>query len=397
MTIRHVSGSITPTDWVKATTNLTKVNDILRTSWVRDDAEGWVGVVLNSTDLDITWLESPEPDTKSHFIEEFWDQRFAVGRPFIKYAILTNTDRSWDLVIKMNHAVYDGTLLRIFDDHFAAITHDLPIPAHEQFKDFAMHVHWSDKSETLAFWKQLMSGRRSPYPEADHPKATAVLRRMIPLNLNALAHECGVTLPIIFQAAYQLWLSKAAMQNDVSFDYLLSGRNVSMNSAADPQTINGTLANFLPIRMQIDPTASLRSYLQQTQNLFWAVTEHGNVGLNEIYAAAGLSRQEYGNRSLFLFQPFTPASGTSPDSDDEMRWLVMAKSQVRMYQPYALVVEVSKAVNNQHKLTIMFDESTYTGAEVEGIAAEICGILDSMMDCNCSEAAQMCVEDFLSV
>lgn len=35
--------------------------------------------------------------------------------------MVTYPDETWDPVTKMNHALYDGTLLRIFDDRFSAI------------------------------------------------------------------------------------------------------------------------------------------------------------------------------------------------------------------------------------------------------------------------------------
>ncbi|KAB2573445.1 Nonribosomal peptide synthetase 3 [Lasiodiplodia theobromae] len=371
MAVRRMPATMSPQTWVDATTKLTEVNDILRTSWLQVSGSEWVGIVLKSSQLDVTITDVADEASATAIIEDFWSTRFTFGKPMIKYAILRYPDQTFDLAIKLNHAVYDGTLLRIFDDHFAAILSNTPLPPYEQFKDFAFHIYQSDKQASLAYWKQTMAGKAHTYPllptPTHVPRITAATRLPIPTPLDALAVACGVTPAIIFQAAFQLWLARATANVDISFDYLLSGRNVALSN---PQTINGTCANFLPMRLQVDKAADLRSYLQDTQDRFWALTEHGDVGLDEIYGAVGLERKEVGNRTLFLFQPFEPAV-----QEEATRWLVMAKSKVRMYQPYGLVVEVAKAVGDGHRLTVMYDDAIYTAEAAGKIAEDIAGIV----------------------
>lgn len=150
-----------------------------------------------------------------------------------------------------------------------------------------------------------------------------------------MAKCLGVTPSILFQGAFQLWLGRAGAVDDVGFDYLLTGRNVEL---PEPQTINATVANFLPVRATIDQDETLTDFLGRTQDDFWTVTDHGNVGLDQIDQAAKLDRNQVGNRVLLIFQPFEPVSPSDPE--EHLRWLVMAICQVRMPTPYALVVEV---------------------------------------------------------
>lgn len=188
------------------------------------------------------------------------------------------------------------------------------------------------------------------------------------INLEGFATLCSVTPSIIFQTTFQLWLMRTTGLRDVTFDYLLSGRNVELPS---PQLINGNLANFLLFRSRLsnndDENRTLSDYLGETQKLFWEVTKNGNVGLDAIYDAAKINRKDFGNRALFLFQPFEPAA--SAPAEDEMRWVVMKGSQVRMYQPYALVVEISKTMGG-YLVKIMYDESVFVKADAERIARE---------------------------
>ncbi|EXL90525.1 hypothetical protein NOF04DRAFT_20553 [Fusarium oxysporum II5] len=163
------------------------------------------------------------------------------------------------------------------------------------------------------------------------------------------------------------------------FISISAGRNVDL---PEPQTINGTAANFLPVRVNIGPQELLSSFLGRVQDDFWAMTDHGDVGLDDIYRAASLDRQQVGNRALFIFQPFEPAPKDDPNVD--YRWLIMAKCKVRMPSPYALVVEVHKAPNNTHSLKISYDQAIIDPDKAGKIADEITEIVDKMMDLSTS-------------
>ncbi|KAG8156484.1 hypothetical protein KVR01_013588 [Diaporthe batatas] len=388
-TVRHMPADVDPDAWARATAELTRVNEILRTTWLHvaeGEGEGdpWVGVVLRSAQPDVTRLDCTTDEDVGRFARGFWESRFVFGLPFIRYAQLVRPDGSWHLVIKMDHAVYDGTLLRILDDHFAAILQGRPVPRHGQFRTFADYVFQQDKTGALAYWRQKMAGKPPARVAAGEgegeggPVISASLRHELATpRLERAARRLGVTPSILFQAAFTLWLGTAAGgRGDVNFDYLLSGRNVGL---PDPQTINGTLAHFLPVRTAVDAAETLQHFLGRMQDDFWAMTEHGCVGLDAIYGGAGLARETHGNRALFLFQPFKPAAQPH-DPEGRLRWLVMAKSAVRMAQPYKLVVEVSRAPGDRHVLKVMYDEACYGQGAAEKIALDIAAVVDAMTD-----------------
>ena len=373
MAIRSLPTSTDLEKWHEASEALTKFNDILRTTWFRASDEEWIGVVLRNYTISIPTHNYATDKQRSQIIEEIWSQRFLFGRPFIKYALLRGPDQKREIVIKMDHGVYDGTLFRIFDDQFSLIQRGEPIPNHPAFKEFTNHIWQLDNTDSLDFWKNTLRGCTFRYLETTEPVITKSVIQMTETNLDTYANTCKVTPSIIFQTAFQLWLARSTACHDICFDYLLSGRNVEL---PNPQLINGTLANFLPFRSKFTDDTSIMEYLKATQDFFWAATEHGNVGLESIYRAAGQFRAESGNRVLFLFQPFEPGRG--PPSE-EMRWIVLAQSEVRMYQPYALVVEVSKTVKG-HKIKVMYDETLFSKIDAEGCAAEILKLVDEIVE-----------------
>ena len=378
MTVRRLPVSFSVDRWIHAVRALTRANDILRTFYVRSEIDGdWVGVVLKQPVVDIAYYTSTDEDQHCKIIEDVWSERFIFGKPWVRYAIINLPDGCNELVIKMDHAIYDGTLLRIFDEQFTAIQQDATPPTHEEFRDFALHMWRGDKDKSLKFWTNVMADKTFVYPAADEPKITAMISKATGIGLEDYATRCNVTPSIVFQTTFQLWLMRSTGSWDVAFDYPLSGRNVELSN---PQLINGNLANLLPFRSRLPDqdygTQTIGDYLGETQKLFWEITENGNVGLDAIYNAAKIDRKQFGNRALFLFQPFEPAAPGA--ADDVMHWVVMKGSQVRMYQPYALVVEISKTLRG-HLVKIMYDESVFVKAAAERIAEEQIEMMEKMV------------------
>ncbi|KAL0937078.1 bacitracin synthase 3 [Colletotrichum truncatum] len=382
-TVRRMPSGVDWERWVESTTELTKVEDILRTSWMKLSETEWIGMVLRSPQLDLTCVRCQNEQEAASVIEATWNERFVFGKPFIRYTIITYPDNSWDLVTKLDHAVYDGTLLRIFDDHYGSILRKQPIPRHTTFKDFAFYIFESDKSRSLDYWTKRLDGwdaavslHQASWAKAPSPCTDSIIRRPLSTaGVDQAANSLGVTPSILFQGSFQLWLAGATASSDVGFDYLLTGRNVDL---PEPQTINGTVANFLPVRATVDPEEHLASFLGRTQDDFWAMTDHGDVGLDQIFQASGLNRQEVGNRALFIYQPFEPAPKDDPNAD--FRWLVMAKCKVRMPTPYVLAVEVHKAAGKTHSLKISYDATVMGVKAAEKAADEIVDIIHRMIN-----------------
>lgn len=141
----------------------------------------------------------------------------------------------------------------------------------------------------------------------------------------------------------------------------------------DPQNINGTYANFLSMRSQVDMQMAVKDVLLRTRDDFWQYTEHSTVWIDDIYRSYGdgVSREDSANQALFLFQPFEPAASSSspslaPVGGQRQQWLVMAKSGITMPHPYAVLFEVVRTGHvDRYKLKFAYDSSFWTKEEVE--------------------------------
>ncbi|KAL8868726.1 MAG: hypothetical protein Q9198_008085 [Flavoplaca austrocitrina] len=297
--------------WIKAATELTRLNAILGTFFVRSNAtseeEGkdpqWTGVVLKFPEINISLHDCTIPEERESVIGNIWRTPFPAGKPWIEYAVLNLADGKREVLVRLDHALYDSTLLRLFDEQFVAIQHGSKLPKRGDFKDFAMHMWRTDKKEALDFWADYMAGNKFDYPslpsaptsfssaspsdtsnaagagtkatKTRNPKITALATLPTNISLDPLVAKHNITPSIVFQTAFQLYLMRKTGARDISFDCLLSSRNIDL---PNPQLISGNLANILPFRSKLskegdaaesaEKSTTLVSYLEETQSLF---------------------------------------------------------------------------------------------------------------------------------
>jgi amino acid adenylation domain-containing protein len=382
MTVRSLGHGGDPIQWLKLIKDLTETNDILRTSFVKHH-EKWYGVVLPDPTPVVEFYDVESPSERKKILDTIWSEEFVFGKPFIRYAILRLANGEHQVVSKLDHGLYDGTLLRVFDGHFQKYQRGEALDDFTSFKDFAFHIWKINQTRpTLAFWQQpdkqpiqfQLKCRQNPSQQpSPRPSVDAFALHIIEHDqLESFSRSSGVTVSILFQAMFQIWLSYRSTQRDVAFDYLYMGRNVDL---PDPQNINGTCANFLPMRSQVDMQMAVKDFLMRTQDDFWQYTENSTVSIDDIYRSCGegFSREDSANQALFLFQPFEPAASSSSSSSSapvvggtRQQWLVMAKSEITMPEPYAVVFEVIRTGHvDRYKLKFAYDSSFWTKEEVE--------------------------------
>lgn len=302
-----------------------------------------------------------------NFLYALRDSRFEFGKPAVKYMVLhSKEDGSRTLGVKIDHATYDGTLLRIFDDQFQTIARgETKMPKIDPFKNYIDWLHYEDRDTHLSYWTNLLQAYQPP-KAAGLPAETSTDRlkfATVEADVDAAAEKFGVTASTMFQAAYSLVAGKLTGTDDVLVDNLITGRNAGVD---DPQLLNGTCANFLPFRTVVDgKSTSTMRFLKDVQNQFWDSTEAGAVGLNDIYGALGVDRDEYSAKLLYCFQPFTPPPAGA--KINHMRWVVMALSKVFMNVNYALMVEVQKTAKG-YRLKLQWDSRAFSEEKIDGAA-----------------------------
>lgn len=119
MITRKFSDSTIVDTWLSAARQLAQTKDILRTTFIKVE-DKWFGAVLTDSTPVISTENVADPEERARILEEVWQSRFEAGRQFLGYTILRMADGSCEIVVKMDHGLHDGTLLRVFDDQFEA-------------------------------------------------------------------------------------------------------------------------------------------------------------------------------------------------------------------------------------------------------------------------------------
>ncbi|KAI9778948.1 MAG: hypothetical protein M1835_004799 [Candelina submexicana] len=378
MTVRKLPVNFDLQRWTELLTTLTTRNQILRAIFLNvqsNEDPKWVQAILKNPVVDLDTILYHDEAEKQRVIESLWESSFPLNKPAVQYRILmSKVDFSLDLYIKLDHGMYDGTLLRIFDDQFIALLKGLPPPPVTEFNQVIHHYTGSPKQKMLDFWSSYLKYSNFQWPPtpSSPTKVDKVLIRKTNLETNEAARRVGVTAPIMFQTAWGLVLGAMAGTTDVVFDNLLTGRNLPLD---DPQAINGNCANFLPFRSQFPPDTRLSTLLQDTQTQFWETTNNGLVGLADIYKVLNVARTDAAAKTMFCFQPFDPPSQVDQsDVSQHMRWIVMAMSSNRMYFNYAFMCEVFKALDG-YKIKFQFDSRALSQEKAEWAADKYLDVL----------------------
>lgn len=157
MAIRRLPPGFDLNRWVYLTTKLTRQNQILHTLYVYPDGgcdpHTAVQAVLRHSVINLRYRCYSDEAEKQRMVGAEWEARFDPALPFVRYSVLENgVDGSRDLVVKLDHASYDGTLLHLFDAQFQALDARRPIPPHTAFRDFIRYVTAVPKQPQLDYW-----------------------------------------------------------------------------------------------------------------------------------------------------------------------------------------------------------------------------------------------------
>lgn len=378
---------------------LTQQNDVLRTTFVIKDNQ-WYGIVLNKDHFrpDIKHQSVENRAERDRAVEKIYNGKFVFPQPFVAYHILEQPDYS-ELVIKLDHGVYDGTLLKILSSQSNAmwnrdtsLVNDAWAPP-TPFKDLVLYApHGLDKERKAAM--QYFRTRRPSklrFFDITNPDANGYFSapKTIP-GLKGFARSAGVTIPVVIQAAFQIVLSSLVGHEEVSFESIVGARHLQLRDqpAYDTSNANGPCANFIP--MSIEVTGSLKDHLRNTNVAFREASDHAVLDLHTIYAGWGLNREANQNQVIFLYQPFSITelwmfrplgSGTITESGTQSRqWGSSEGLETKIRKPYVLAVEGCEQPREEDKIIkISYDKRLFGHDQAKCFGDAMWEVVDKMM------------------
>ncbi|MGV9637978.1 amino acid adenylation domain-containing protein [Nocardia rhamnosiphila] len=216
--------------------------------------------------------------------------------PLIRFTLIRAESGAARLLITNHHVILDGwsmpLLLRELLDYYGAPEHIGGAGAAPSYRDYLTWLTRQDLTASKAAWAQAYADVDSPTrvargtgpTDATAAEVTAELPADQLARLRTVAADTAVTVNTAVAAAWALNLRTLVGETDVIFGSAVSGRPPELPGV--DQTL-GMFLNTIPVRVQLDPAASLRELLTQLQAQHARMLDHHYVGLPDIHRSAG--------------------------------------------------------------------------------------------------------------
>jgi amino acid adenylation domain-containing protein len=260
----------------RAWEKVVSANPILCTRAAQLEEPGLQQVVLREG---ISWRHATD---LKHYLDSDKNERMDLGQNLARYAIIESAeDGKRYMVWSVHHLLYDGwsepLILKQVSD--ALQERSLEIPS--RMRDFVEYVRETDENAMQDFWRQELKGAVGPQfprmPSRDFvPIPDAMVERIIPLETGS---GFPFTLATLIRGGWALVASQYSGSDDVLFGETLTGRDIAL---AGVEGIVGPLIATVPIRIRINRSSTLESFLQSVQQSILARTPYQHMGWQNI-------------------------------------------------------------------------------------------------------------------
>ena len=217
---------------------------------------------------------------------------FEAGAP-MRIAVIRTSANSITVIWTVHHALLDGRSLTLVWQEWLAIYEalvhgrDLPTaeapaaPARDPIADTGAESFWRDYLRGLSNTTDYIVERIQQGGDLeDEPVARerVELSDDLTRRLRELAESHGVSLNNVVQGAWALLLSRYSGRSDVVFGVTRSGRTSSPEDACKV----GFYINTLPLRIEVNPQATLGPWLQEVRRRSMALRDVEQTPLHQV-------------------------------------------------------------------------------------------------------------------
>ncbi|MHC8371442.1 non-ribosomal peptide synthase/polyketide synthase [Pseudomonas sp. MDT1-85] len=239
--------------------------------------------------------------------------------PLIRFRLVRLADESYEFIRSFHHILMDAWCISLVTVDFLKVyealcndrTPELKSP--RPFRDYIQWLQRQDAGKAEQFWRGQLQGLNAPTPltvdngvaRDRYTDAVLVDDQLIHLNeqeTQALAAFCRsrrITPNTFFQGVWSLLLSRYSGQRDVLFGVTVAGRPAELTGVAE---MIGLFINTLPLRVSVDPQASLGSWLSALQGLNVDMRDFEHTPLTDIQGWSDFPRGETLFDSILVFE-----------------------------------------------------------------------------------------------
>ncbi|KAI5919185.1 peptide synthetase [Camillea tinctor] len=353
---------------------------ILRTRIVQVPEHGLMQVVVKDS-FEQTWLSEQSGSSLSEYLVQDRNNPVSLGKPLVRYGVVCTSQGKTHFVLTMHHALYDGWCMPLVVERVNRAYNGLATQRPAEFKHFINYLNNTmDRSESEAYWRERLEGA------ADAPQFPALPWQGYQQQADSLLEHYvhtgskpgsgagpGATMATVIRGAWALLVATYTGSRDVVFGETLTGRNAPIPGVED---IEGPMIATIPVRVAIDPDATVAEYLRDIHDQSVRGIAHEHFGLQHIRRLSPDAREACELRTGLVMHPSAeeeeegavqrpqPANSFVPAGDAE------AAQEALKFNTYALMLVCSLDPKG-FLIMASFDSKTVASAQMERMLAQL--------------------------
>ena len=365
---------------------------ILRTAFVWEGLEEPLQVVHETVPLPWTvldWRDLTHSEARRRlesFLKADQERGLSLSEaPLLRLAVLQYKDDDYEFVWSFHHLLLDGwALFLVVKEVFAfydAFSRGEG-PSIEDAPPFRNYIEWlqqQDSSGGEAYWKGAVQGIAAPTPLGDRNGAgqeeyadqKIKLSSQTTSTLQTLARQHGLTLNTLVQAAWALVLNLNSGQSDIVFGTTVSGRPAALDGV---ESIVGPFINTLPVRVRVQPEASLLSWLREIQSQQLEARRYEYTPLVQVQGWSDVPKGQPLFESLLLFENY-PVDASVRKEGRKLR-ITEVSTFDRANYPLSVFVMPGEELS----LRMLYDKRRFEDATISRMLGHLRATLEAMMN-----------------
>ncbi|RDW69663.1 hypothetical protein BP6252_08683 [Coleophoma cylindrospora] len=264
----------------KAWQMLSNATPILRTRLlIAQDGQSMQVIVRDA----ISWRLNTNLDA---YVNQDRDEGINLGQPLLRYGLIRQVTGECFFVWTAHHSIYDGWTMRSICQRLIETYNNITdatytTPPSVPYSRFIKYITQSDQSAAATYWREQLQGDLMAdwpsLPSMDYqPKPQHRARQTIKV---AGDPSKEILTSNILRAAWALVMAQYTGHHDVVFAASVSGRNAPVWQIAE---IAGPTLTTVPVRVQVEPTMTVRQFIQAVQQQSTAMIRYEHTGLQKI-------------------------------------------------------------------------------------------------------------------
>ena len=300
-----------------------------------------------------------------------------------RVVVWQTTADTFQVVWSYHHVLLDGwslgivhrDLLQIYETRAAGGRAQLP--AAVPYRNYVRWLATRDAAASRKFWADYLDGyeqtaslpRLLPATESAMFAAGEHVVELEPelcAKVRALAARAGVTLNILFQAAWGLVIARHNRANDVVFGTIVSGRPAALLGVEE---MVGLFICAVPVRVQAADGREFLAWLRELQSAALAAEAHHHLPMTEIQTLTLLGRDLFDHLLVFENYPMDRALGAG--ADDGLR-VEGIEAHDRTHYDLDVTIDPGESI----AIKFGYNQNVYPDAQIARVAGHLRHVLE---------------------